>query len=132
MVDWRMNGDINPYAAPSVASFLESGESSPDKPFFVLAAERSLLRRRLVLARNGREWLLEYSGRGLRDTVRINGEPVVRKMAWVWFVPHFEFTLDGTARYEGDVGLAGDTLAWVRVGHPAGDIHIDVAARRAR
>ncbi len=95
MVDWRMNGDINPYAAPSVASFLESGESSPDKPFFVLAAERSLLRRRLVLARNGREWLLEYSGRGLRDTVRINGEPVVRKMAWVWLVPHFEFTLDG-------------------------------------
>ncbi len=40
----------------------------------------------------------------------------------------FEFTLDGSTRYVGDVGLIGLRLAWVRVGHPQGDIHIDVNA----
>jgi hypothetical protein len=44
----------------------------------------------------------------------------------------FEFTVDGSARYTGDVGLVGSALAWVRVGHPQGDIHIDVATLRAR
>lgn len=39
----------------------------------------------------------------------------------------FEFTLDGQSRHAGDVGLAGSRLAWVRVGHPQGDIHIDVS-----
>ncbi|MGE4244340.1 DUF3301 domain-containing protein [Ramlibacter sp.] len=43
----------------------------------------------------------------------------------------FEFTLDGRARQAGDVGLAGSQLAWVRVGHPQGDIHIDVDGMRA-
>lgn len=38
----------------------------------------------------------------------------------------FEFTLDGHTRHAGDVGLAGLRLVWVRVGHPQGDIHIDV------
>lgn len=38
----------------------------------------------------------------------------------------FEFTLDGTARHVGDVGLAGLRLVWVRVGHPHGDIHLDL------
>lgn len=43
----------------------------------------------------------------------------------------FEFTLDGRARHAGDVGLAGSQLVWVRVGHPQGDIHIDVGGMRA-
>ena len=70
----------------------------------------------------------------LDDTVVLSGLRLLRSaQGWrVGRIYRFEFTLDGTARYEGDVGLAGDTLAWVRVGHPAGDIHIDVAARRAR
>jgi hypothetical protein len=89
-----MNADINPYQAPSVAAFFERTETSPEVPFAVRAAERSYLRRRLVLARHGREWVVEYSGRSLRDTIRVNGRPVVRKMAWVWFVPRFEFSLD--------------------------------------
>lgn len=40
----------------------------------------------------------------------------------------FEFTLDGNRRHAGDVGLVGQRLEWVRVGHPQGDIHIDVGA----
>ncbi len=70
----------------------------------------------------------------LDDTVVLSGLRLLRSArGWrVGRIYRFEFTLDGTARFEGDVGLAGDTLAWVRVGHPAGDIHIDVAARRAR
>ena len=39
----------------------------------------------------------------------------------------FEFTLDGSTRHAGDVGLAGTQLAWVRVGHPQGTIHIDIS-----
>ncbi len=89
-----MNADPNPYAAPSIAAFFDRGETSTDLPFVVRAVEPALLRRRLLLARNGREWLLEYSGRGLRDTVRVNGQPVVRRVAWVWFVPRFSFALD--------------------------------------
>lgn len=90
-----MNVDPNPYAAPSIAAFLSRDESANDLPFIVRAVESSLLRRRFVLARNGREWLLEYSGRGLRDTIRVDGKPVARAMAWVWFVPNFQFSLDG-------------------------------------
>lgn len=90
-----MNTELNPYAAPSVAAFLPGGAVSDDLPFVVRAVEPALLRRRFVLDRNGREWLLEYSGRGIRDTIRVNGHPVVRKIAWVWFVPRFSFPLDG-------------------------------------
>jgi hypothetical protein len=70
----------------------------------------------------------------LDDSVVLSGLRLLRAAGgWrIGRIYRFEFTLDGSARYEGDVGLAGNTLAWVRVGHPQGDIHIDIAARRAR
>jgi len=70
----------------------------------------------------------------LDDSVVLSGLRLLRSARGfsIGRIYRFEFTLDGSARYQGDVGLAGDTLAWVRVGHPQGDIHIDVAARRAR
>jgi hypothetical protein len=70
----------------------------------------------------------------LDDSVVLSGIKLLRSArGWrIGRIYRFEFTLDGTARYQGDVGLAGDMLAWVRVGHPQGDIHIDVAARGAR
>lgn len=61
--------------------------------------------------------------RGLRPLWTADGLRVGRTY-------RFEFTLDGSARYTGDVGLAGSRLAWVRVGHPQGDIHIDVGQMR--
>jgi hypothetical protein len=44
----------------------------------------------------------------------------------------FEFTFNGADRHAGDVGLAGSSLVWVRVGHPQGDIHIDIGSLRTR
>lgn len=70
----------------------------------------------------------------LDDSVVLRGLRLLRTSGgWrVGRIYRFEFTLDGRARHVGDVGLAGDSPAWIRVGHPQGDIHIDLAARRAR
>ena len=70
----------------------------------------------------------------LDDSVILSGLRLLRTpRGWrVGRIYRFEFTLDGSARYAGDVGLSGDQPAWVRVGHPQGDIHIDVAPRRRR
>ena len=56
--------------------------------------------------------------------LRLQRTPAGLRMVRIY---RFEFTIDGTTRYAGDVALTGDHLSWVRVGHPQGDIHIDLS-----
>jgi hypothetical protein len=67
----------------------------------------------------------------LDDSVVLHGLRLLRTAhGWrLGRIYRFEFTLDGSTRHVGDVGLAGEHPVWVRVGHPQGDIHIDFAGR---
>lgn len=67
----------------------------------------------------------------LDDSVVLRGLRLLRTPRGITLgrVYRFEFTIDGISRYAGDVALAGDALAWIRFGHPDGDIHIDLESR---
>lgn len=85
----------------------------------------------------GRERVLAVVREVCRDLElqALDGSVVLRGIRLLWTPDglrigrtyRFEFTLDGSTRHAGDVGLAGQRLAWVRVGHPQGDIHIDLS-----
>jgi hypothetical protein len=81
----------NPYRAPREASW------PPAVPGALQASlvERAWLWRRFWVETDSRVYDVIYNGRGLfYEEVLVDGHVMLRRLSWLWFVPHFEFQLD--------------------------------------
>lgn len=102
--------DANPYQSPRTTSErLVLVASDPSQPIKARLSGRGLLYRCVQLT-GGLEAELAWNGRGVRETIRVNGITVASKTP-LWYVPHFSFPLPGTlSQHRLDVDVR---LSWV-------------------
>ncbi|HWB14480.1 MAG TPA: hypothetical protein VG826_34965 [Pirellulales bacterium] len=109
----------NPYRSPSMSSGVATPFAHPP----VTLVERSWWRREFRVETRVRPVTVVYNGRGVgHEEVLVDGKVAVRKRSWIWFVPHFDFEVDG---HSATVDVA--VWPWFRIssfrfvidGHPA-------------